>query len=52
METVDTMDFVLAEMLGKTLEEVRAMDSYEVEEWRAFLEVRHVKRELASRTRR
>lgn len=52
MGTVDTMDFVLAEMLGKQLHEIRELTSYEVEEWRAFLQVRSVKQELEGRRKR
>lgn len=52
MGKVDTIDYVLAENLGKSLAEIRALESYEIEEWRAFLEVRAVKDELAGRRRR
>lgn len=33
---VDTLDFLVAEALGRTLEEVRALPQYEMTEWKAF----------------
>lgn len=37
---VDVFDYVLAEKLGKTLGEVRAMPNDEYVEWRCYHEVR------------
>lgn len=37
---LDPLDFLLAEKLGKTLAEIRALPNAEVEAWRAFHRVR------------
>lgn len=38
---IDVFDFVLAESLGMTLGQVRAMPNVEYVQWRAFYKVRH-----------
>lgn len=48
---VDTLEFVLAQDLGKGLGEVRAMPNAELVEWRAYYRFRHVMDDLASRSR-
>jgi len=42
-------DFVLAEMLGKSLGEVRALPNAEVVEWMAFLAYRRALAEVEQR---
>lgn len=46
---VDTIDFLLAEALGKSLSEVRAMPNAEVVEWRAFYRYRTEMEKLHAR---
>ena len=50
--THDLLTFVLAERLGKTLGEVRALPRREVEEWAAFYRYRELHEELRARPRR
>lgn len=45
-QTLDTIDFVLAEKLGKSLNEIRSLPASEVEEWRAFYAYRSAMQEL------
>lgn len=48
----DAVDFVLAETMGKTLSEVRALPNAEITEWRAFLKYRNAMEELAAKRSR
>lgn len=45
----DLITFVLAERLGKTLGEIRALPRTEIEEWSAFYRYRDLHEELRSR---
>lgn len=47
----DLISFVLAERLGKSLGEVRALPRREIEEWAAFYAYRDLHEELNSRRR-
>lgn len=49
---VDAFDFVLAEALGMSLTEVRALPNTEHEEWRAFYEWRRAMQEFEMKKRR
>jgi hypothetical protein len=44
---LDPLDFLLAEGLGKTLGEIRALPNAEVVEWRAFYKYRSEMEKLA-----
>lgn len=46
---LDPIEFVLAEMLGMSLGEVRALPNREIEEWRGFLMFRAQTQELEAR---
>lgn len=46
LEEIDALPFVLAERLGKSLGQVRAMPNAEIVEWRAFFKYRHALQEL------
>lgn len=49
---VDGLDFVLAEQLGMTLAEVRALPNTEIVEWRAWHVYRTAMRDLQIRAAR
>lgn len=49
---MDVFDFLLAEGLGVTLEQVGAMSNNEYLRWRAFYAYRAAQRELAAATRK
>jgi hypothetical protein len=49
LEEIDPIDFLLAESLGKSLGEVRALPNSEIVEWRAFLRWRSEMQRLHSR---
>jgi hypothetical protein len=48
---LDVFDFILAETLGKTLEEVGSMSNNEYLRWKAFYVYRKAQQELASKSR-
>lgn len=49
LDEIDPLDYVLAENLGKTLAEIRAMPSRDFAEWRAFLYYRSEMQQLHSK---
>jgi hypothetical protein len=48
LEEIDPIDFILAENLGMSLGQVRALPNSEIVEWRAFLRYRAEMQKLHS----